>query len=218
MPAKFIPVGTRFGKLTVIGAGVPISRKGTPSKHDSTSIVSCECGIVKQMRNADLNRGNVCSCGCYKSALLSSKTKTHGMTGTKVYRAWCSMVARCGRKSHKQWKDYGGRGITVCERWRTFENFYADMGDPPAGYDLDRVDNNGNYEPGNCEWVTPARSTRNRRVTVMATIDGETKPLADFADASGVRRKTAYYRVRRMGWDHKRAVTAPVRSYGQIAN
>jgi len=88
---------------------------------------------------------------------------SHGMFGTATYRAWNDMKKRCLNKTNKSYKYYGGRGITICERWLTFENFLADMGVRPAGLSLDRIDNNGNYEPGNCRWTTHQQQMVNRR-------------------------------------------------------
>lgn len=88
---------------------------------------------------------------------------THGMSRTPLYRVWDSMVRRCTNPSHKKWRLYGGRGITICERWLKFENFYADMGETPTGLTLDRIDNTKDYEPGNCRWATYSEQNKNRR-------------------------------------------------------
>ncbi|MEU1273052.1 helix-turn-helix domain-containing protein [Streptomyces sp. NPDC005799] len=89
--------------------------------------------------------------------------RTHGYTGTSLYRSWADMVDRCTRPTHKRWADYGGRGITVCERWRKFENFLADVGDRPPGMTIDRVDNDRGYEPDNFRWANTSTQNRNRR-------------------------------------------------------
>ena len=121
---------------------------------------------------------------------------------------------RCTNPKNKGWDKYGGRGITVCEAWRTFEGFYRDMGDPPPGMTLDRIDVNGNYEPGNCRWATVERQARNKRGSLLFTFRGETKPLADWAEEFGLRYQRVFYRMQRDGWSLERALTTPVNGKG----
>ena len=117
----------------------------------------CDCGEVRIMQKSAFLRGK--SNGCTKC--LSTK---HGMNGTLVYSSWRSMKHRCGNPNNIAYKNYGGRGIVVCERWRnSFEAFFEDMGERPEGLQIDRIDNNGNYEPGNCRWVTCTENNNNKR-------------------------------------------------------
>lgn len=104
-----------------------------------------------------------------------------------LYSVWSGMKQRCFNPRVHQWKDYGGRGITVCERWLTFAHFAADMGDRPEGYWLDRIDNDGNYEPSNCRWASPKDQLRNQRCTRKVTVDGIEYVAADLADQSGLK-------------------------------
>lgn len=101
------------------------------------------------------------------------------------YNRWEDMIARCNNPKHAKYPNYGGRGIRVCDRWRKYANFHEDMGLRPSGMSLDRIDNNGNYEPGNCRWATPQEQARNRRSNVMITIDGETHCLAEWVEILG---------------------------------
>ena len=115
-----------------------------------------------------------------------------------LYNVWADMKDRCRNPNAKSWKDYGGRGISVCERWRTsYDAFVSDMGPRPKGYVLDRIDNDGNYEPGNCRWVDRVTSQRNRRVCVRVTIEGKEYLLADLADKSPLKRDVVLDRARR---------------------
>jgi hypothetical protein len=107
----------------------------------------------------------------------------HGKFGTPVYRAWGAILQRCLNPKYHRYKDYGGRGILVCERWLKFENFYADMGDPPAVMSIERKQNDKGYEPGNCVWATAKQQSDNRRNVRMLTYQGQTLPLKDWGRA-----------------------------------
>lgn len=106
---------------------------------------------------------------------------THGMRHTPIYNVWCHMKARCQRVTDPDFRHYGGRGIKVCERWQSFEAFYADMGDRPEGHSIERKDTNGNYEPSNCEWIPATEQPRNTRRTRYAILNGERMIFADVA-------------------------------------
>jgi hypothetical protein len=129
-----------------------------------------------------------------------------------LYTVWRSMIERCGRRTTKQWADYGGRGIQVCDRWRTnFHAFVTDMGPRPAGYFIDRIDNDGNYEPSNCRWVTRRQSQRNQRVTRWVVIGGIKYRAVDLSDISGLKTDTIMERAAR-GLSYEEVVS-PVRRY-----
>jgi len=120
------------------------------------------------------------------------------------------MVNRCTYPSTPNFKRYGGRGITVCERWRDYVNFLADMGERPPNTSLDRIDGNGNYEPGNCRWATRKEQRRNMGENTMMTFAGETKTLAEWAEKVGINRQTLRFRYVRKGWSAERALTEPL--------
>src|SRR5262249_16960599 len=123
----------------------------------------CDCGTERIVRGDTLRGGISTSCGCFLPEAAKKHRTTHGMFGTRVYKIWHGMLQRCTNPNNSGYANYGGRGITVCEEWLSFENFYADVGDPPPGLSLDRTNNNGNYEPTNWGWATPLMQTRNRR-------------------------------------------------------
>ena len=132
----------------------------------------------------------------------------HGMRFTKTYRVWRAMNQRCQDETQESHHLYGGRGIIVCERWRKFESFFADMGECPANGSIDRIDTNGNYEPGNCRWATQKEQCRNKRNNVMLTHQGKTMSVIEWSELLGVSAMLIYKRIRR-GWDDEKALTTP---------
>lgn len=131
---------------------------------------------------------------------------SHGMSRTKIYALWVAMHNRCGNPKCETYDLYGGRGIKVCGRWDAFENFYADMGDRPAGTSLDRIDVNGNYEPGNCRWATRNQQSRNMRTNVWVTLDGERICFSDACKRLGVKRNIAGMRAKYHGLAPQQAI------------
>lgn len=121
--------------------------------------------------------------------------KTHGMSASKTYQSWRCMRQRCELKSHDKYKKYGGIGIRVCDRWMSFENFLSDMGERPPGTSLERIDNRGNYEPGNCRWATPKEQAANRGTNVVITYDGKSRCVTEWAEIFGVSARALFHRV-----------------------
>lgn len=136
----------------------------------------------------------------------ATANKTHGMCESPAYRSWAGIIQRCTNPKCKAWESYGGRGITVCERWLKFENFFADMGPRAPDLSIERIDVNGNYEPGNCKWATKKEQYNNKRNTRLLTHQGETATMSEWARRCGLEPTTLLTRMER-GWSVERALT-----------
>lgn len=206
--------GQTFGRLTVLNR-VPANNKRTYWR------CLCTCGAKVTVLSELLTNERTKSCGCLRRELgivLGSNSRRHGEARdgktTSEYRMWGSMISRCCNPNHPAFHNYGGRGIRVCDRWRnSYEAFLADVGRRPApNLSIDRIDNDGDYEPGNVRWATMTRQNRNKRRTVMATIGNVTKPLADWIDDAGIPRTTFYHR-RRRGMSVRDALFTPTTNW-----
>ncbi len=193
--------GQTFNQLTVI------SSQG--SKNGKFYwLCACTCGETAIVRGSHLTSGNTQSCGCLEKA---SKL-THGKRHDPSYKIYRGILDRCYNSANPSYSYYGGRGIKVCDRWReSIENFLLDVGKRPNGASIDRIDNNGNYEPNNCRWASRREQQANRRDNRRLTLNGETKSLTEWATLHNLKPKTIKSRLR-LGWSTEKALTTPTRS------
>lgn len=175
-------IGQRFGKLVVIASA-------EKSKwHQLKWSCKCDCGNEKKVFGNDLKRGRTLSCGC---------ANKHGMSNTRLYKSWQQMLDRCLNPNNKRYKDYGGRGITICDRWMKFENFHEDMGDRSSkNHSIDRINNEDGYSLENCKWSTRSQQQRNRRDTKYFTVFGVTELLLEWTKCAGT---SSVYRWHKKG-------------------
>lgn len=207
MSENILPENT-YGSWTVIG-------KGDAKGKNRLIIVLCSCGNYRQVQRASLLNGRSTSCGCKFAEKISAINTKHGSTGTRTYESWRSMKRRCGNKNDPMYYLYGGKGITVCERWSCFENFMQDMGERPKNKSIDRIDNNKGYYPENCQWATCREQALNRNTTKHKSIEycGQVKPLSVWADELKIKASVLYARIIRMEWSVEKAFTQPVKRY-----
>lgn len=213
MGARINMTGERFGTQVVLAAaGVDLHRQ-------ALWLVRCDCGTERKVQGGKLRRGESTSCGCGKPAKCAAANIKHGAASrgrlTPEYRTWSNMIFRCENPAGKSYRDYGGRGIRVCERWRNdFAVFLADMGlKPSAKHEVDRINNDGDYEPNNCRWATRRQNARNKRSNVLLEAQGRRMLLVDWARELGVCESTISQRLLH-GWSVERAVTTPPRRRG----
>jgi len=176
--------GLRFGRLLVLKKGAGKVRSG---KHQPTWVCQCDCGTIKEIHRSDL-MDRTTSCGCKRREMVSQRRSSHKMSQTRTFNIWVNMKQRCLNPSVPHYSRYGGRGIQVCKEWHSFSCFLADMGEcPSADYSIDRIDNNGNYEPGNCRWATAQQQASNRRLTLKFIWDGKPLSIIEIARANKVK-------------------------------
>jgi len=195
--------GQTFGRLTAIA---PVERVERGQRYFIKWLCICVCGSDTSVLLSNLRAGSTQSCGC-RNIDISTK---HNVSREPEYFAWYDMINRCTNPSINSYKDYGGRGITVCDEWFDVENFIRDMGSRPSrSHSLDRIDNNSGYYPDNCRWATRKEQARNTRSNVLLTLNGKTLCLSEWSELIGVSRGTLYYRLR-SGWSHKKTLSTPV--------
>jgi len=172
----------------------------------------CDCGVVKPIAQRYLLNHTTISCGCYgKEKLLASHT-THNLTHSGFYQMWKNMMRRCYEPTVRGYERYGGRGISVCEEWHDINNFveWCVKQNPPKGFELDRINNDGNYEPGNCRFVSRTDNIRNRSTVLLITINNETHPLAEWCERFDIDYRLVFHRIRKLNWTPEKALTTPI--------
>lgn len=201
MPFKAMDIsGEKYGRLTAI-------KRVANRKRATFWLFRCECGTETEINLGSVRSGITKSCGCLDREKSAERKRTHGMKGTRAYNVWCSMKARCLNPRQKSYRHYGGRGITVCPRWvESFENFIEDMGQPPEGFSLDRIDPDGNYDPSNCRWADMRTQRANQRGTVLYPYEGENLPIAEIARRSGANYENLFYRIAKAKQNPEEAV------------
>lgn len=194
--------GQTFGYLTVL-------QHHHTAKKKAWWLCICSCGKEVVARGMDLRSGHRLACAM--DGHYWRPTRDKGYQGTREYKTWRNIIERCGAKTGKRYRNYGSRGIKVCDRWRrSFPNFLADMGPKPEGnFSIERKEVNGNYEPDNCIWIPMKDQPRNRRDSVFVTIGGDKVLLIDLCQRYGLERQVVYGRLK-MGWGIEEAICIPV--------
>ena len=201
--------GSVFGRLTVLRRD---GRKPGGAVH---WVCQCSCGRQCTARGTSLRRGETSNCGCgWHPSGKDHKSYRHGMTGSVEFRTWQQMLQRCDNQRNGNYPHYGGRGISVCDRWRaSFQAFFDDMGPRPDGrFSLERLNNDRNYEASNCVWADYKTQERNRRSNRLATFNGRTQPVSAWADELNFPAFRIYARLS-AGWSVERALSTPARAY-----
>lgn len=209
MSSKLLPVktGEIFGRFTAVSDAFSVGRYFYVN-------LRCVCGNTKKVEQANLRKGASRSCGCLNKEMVAARSITHGKSKTPIYAVWNAMLGRCLNPSNLQYPDYGGRGITLCDRWRLFENFYEDMGDAPfKGASIDRKDNEKGYSKENCRWATRTEQNNNQRTNVRYAFNGKVLTLPEWSTETGIGFATLRSRIYLYEWPIEKALTTPVKKY-----
>ena len=197
--------GKRFGKLVVV------REDGQDKRGEYYWLCKCDCGNEKRVSSYKLRNGNTKSCGCLQTEHRKTGIhKKHGMSNTKLYTIWLNMKHRCYDETNIMFKNYGGRGITVCNEWlNSFEAFsdWASRFGYAEGLSIERIDVNGNYEPSNCKWIPKKQQYLNRTDSHRITAFGKTQTIKEWADESGLKYDTIERRINQYGWNAEDAVS-----------
>lgn len=199
--------GQKFGRLTVI-------QRAENRNGKTMWMCQCDCGNEKITQTMNLTHGDTKSCGCLQKETIKEIASTHKKSKTKLYRVYLHIKERCSNPSSKSYSDYGGRGISVCDEWLdsyekfmdwSYENGYKD------GLQIDRMDNDGNYEPSNCRWTDRVTQANNRRNNNFIEFNGEKRTLSEWEKETGIGQSTIWARIYKLNWSIEKALTTPVR-------
>lgn len=194
--------GKKFGRLTVVGEWLP------GSKWECL----CDCGCTRFVSSTSLVSNKTLSCGCLLKEKRGTGSLIHGKSSTKTHATWCAMITRCYNEKGRAYKYYGGRGITVCNRWRdSFENFLEDMGEHPKGLSLDRIDNDKGYSKENCRWATTTEQSRNRSTSMKVVYEGVETPIIELSKRFGIKYRSLHKAITDYGKSPEDAVAKLVR-------
>ena len=196
--------GKTFARLSVL-------RVADEKRKQTCWVCRCECGSECVVVGSNLSSGNTKSCGCLKAERSRQRCTTHGKTGSRAHRIWRAMWARCRNLNAK---NYGGRGISICDEWLSFELFLKDMGDPGSDQSIERKNNEGGYCKENCVWASPVAQARNRRSNRFLTFKSETLCVAQWSEKLGVSQGVILRRLA-LGWSVDEALTTSVRPQGK---
>lgn len=201
---RFVDLTDRvFGRLTVL--------ERAPNRRSKTMWrCRCLCGTVTDVGSSDLRGGSQKSCGCLRTERARNLVRKHGLSKTPLYLVWVSLRQRCQNPANKGYANYGGRGIKVCAEWQDFDAFrnWARANGYRAGLSIDRIDNDGNYEPSNCRWTTATQQARNKRANRRIRFRGRSRTLGEWAEELGVPMDRLRWRLR-VGWSVEDAFTIP---------
>jgi len=195
--------GNKFGRWTVIKR----AKNSSNLCRNPRWFCRCECGNESIVYGHTLKNGESQSCGCLQRELLSKRRKSHGMTTTRQYNIWANMKDRCQNPNNEHYEDYGGRGIKVCERWESFEDFWEDTKKTYSDdLSIDRINNDGNYEKDNCRWATVIEQNNNRRICKIFTYHGVTDTIPNLCRTFNKNYENVRKRINRHGWGISRAM------------
>lgn len=205
MPKLIDLTGKRFGRLIVI-------KRADEKKYGQvTWLCKCDCGNETLVTTCSLNSQNTKSCGCYARELQRDLHKKHSSSFSPIYRIHSHMISRCYNSNVERYKNYGGRGITVCDEWQGengFLNFYkwAVENGYSDGLSIERIDVNGNYEPSNCKWITMREQKYNTTRSILITLGSETHCLAEWCELKNLNYPKVYQRIHKLKWTYERAL------------